>query len=194
MSESYHEIEKEIPEDILPDPFCGSLAKEMIFRSGNLGFWDEQGNLHCCGRNDRQVKMQGFRIHLDDITTVVLQKMPPVRKSIAIAENGVVGVCVEPKEIDTELPKRKLPQALPPHAVPQNVRPERLPQMRYGKVDTKTLASHTPTCPTSRSNEALTLVEKTIAGERRRLLALDKTLDISRFDDFPALGVYPAVL
>lgn len=189
VAQGYHNMEKKTSEEILPDPFyCGS-TKEMMFRSGDLGFWDEQGNLHCCGRNDRQVKLRGFRINLDDITTVVLRTMPSVRKSVATLDNGVVVVWVEPEEIDAELLKRKLSQELPPHAAPKRVFAlEKLPQTRNGKIDTKALGSYAPICQSPGTNEALTSVEKSIAREWRRLLALDKSHYISCFDDFTTLG------
>jgi D-alanine--poly(phosphoribitol) ligase subunit 1 len=38
------------------------------YRTGDLGFVDpETGLLHCAGRRDRQIKLRGYRIELEDV-------------------------------------------------------------------------------------------------------------------------------
>lgn len=46
------------------DPF---VAGGRIYRTGDLGWLDHEGNLHFTGRVDRQVKLRGYRIELEEI-------------------------------------------------------------------------------------------------------------------------------
>jgi amino acid adenylation domain-containing protein len=44
-----------------------------LFRTGDLVKWLENGNLQFIGRNDRQIKLGGYRIELDEIETIIKQ-------------------------------------------------------------------------------------------------------------------------
>ncbi|WP_122874937.1 non-ribosomal peptide synthetase, partial [Pseudomonas viridiflava] len=50
-------------EKFLVDPFSDEPGA-MMYRTGDLGRWMEDGQLECLGRNDDQVKIRGFRIEL----------------------------------------------------------------------------------------------------------------------------------
>lgn len=41
--------------------------KIRAYRTGDLGYYDSQGILYCCGRKDNQVKILGHRIELGDV-------------------------------------------------------------------------------------------------------------------------------
>ena len=49
-----------------PNPFS-AMPGERIYRTGDLGFHDEQGLLHFTGRIDKQVKVRGNRVELEEI-------------------------------------------------------------------------------------------------------------------------------
>ena len=42
-----------------------------LYRSGDLGYFSNDGRLMYCGRNDRQVKLRGLRIELSEIENVM---------------------------------------------------------------------------------------------------------------------------
>ncbi|KAJ5493676.1 hypothetical protein N7463_009763 [Penicillium fimorum] len=188
VSLGYLGMAKKTSEEILPDPFCMGSDQEMMYRSGDIGFWDEQGNLHCCGRDDRQVKFRGYRINLDDIPAVVYRTMRSVSKAVAVTENGAVVLWVEPK-IDAESLRRELAVALPPHSAPKSVYSvTKLPRTHNGKIDLKglVLKNHVDLAP--KLIQPLTSLEETLAGIWRELLKLDSTRQISNADDFAILG------
>ncbi|KAJ6039622.1 hypothetical protein N7499_004207 [Penicillium canescens] len=188
ISRGYLGMEKKTSEEIIPDPFSMGSDQEMMYRSGDIGFWDEQGNLHCCGRDDRQVKLRGYRINLDDIPEVVYRTMPSVSKAVAVTENGAVVLWVEP-EIDTETLRRELVVALPPHSAPKNIHSMRkLPRTQNGKIDLKGLVAKNHVDLPPKSIQPLNSLEETLAGIWRQLLALDPTRHISNADDFAVLG------
>uniref|UniRef100_UPI000AC1C4AF non-ribosomal peptide synthetase n=1 Tax=Pseudomonas syringae pv. coryli TaxID=317659 RepID=UPI000AC1C4AF len=56
-------------ERFLPDPFSAASDQPapMMYRSGDLGCWQADGTLAYLGRADRQVKVRGFRVELEEI-------------------------------------------------------------------------------------------------------------------------------
>ena len=45
--------------------------KDLMYRTGDIGYYDETGNLYYAGRRDHQIKHMGHRIEMGEIETVV---------------------------------------------------------------------------------------------------------------------------
>lgn len=63
------------------------LKGERVYRTGDLGYIDGNGNLVFKGRKDRQVKVRGIRIELDDIKTNLLTHKLLKDVQIVLSEN-----------------------------------------------------------------------------------------------------------
>lgn len=61
------------------DPFRPGLR---LYRTGDRACWDSDGTLHFSGRDDRQVKLRGYRIELAEVEAVALQT-PGVTQAVA---------------------------------------------------------------------------------------------------------------
>ena len=114
---------------------------ERIYRTGDLGRFDENGNLFFCGRKDFQIKYMGHRIELEEIE----------REMGAI--NGVEQCCCifdEKKSrlrgfyvgtIDKAELHAIMTRDLPAFMVPGIIRQiEEMPLTKNGKIDRKKLA------------------------------------------------------
>lgn len=64
---------------------------EIMYRTGDLGKWDQEGNILFCGRRDHQFKLRGNRIELGDIETA------------AATLEGVDKVCALFDEVNQEI-------------------------------------------------------------------------------------------
>ncbi|KAK7540271.1 hypothetical protein IWX49DRAFT_507316 [Phyllosticta citricarpa] len=197
VSRGYINMPARTAREFLPDPFCPNLPEERMYRTGDLGFWDGAGNVHVRGRQDRQIKMRGFRVNLDDVGAIAVREMASaVRKAVATEHNGKLVLWVEPEDVDTEELARRLHRALPQHAQPKQITAmHRLPMSRNGKLDAKALAQQAavfepPCAGTMKGNEALSLTryEALIAQEWRLLLGLDALVSLSPDDSFTGLG------
>ncbi|HEV7767641.1 MAG TPA: amino acid adenylation domain-containing protein, partial [Thermoanaerobaculia bacterium] len=69
------------------DPF---IENQRVYRSGDLARWKSDGNLEFCGRVDRQVKVRGFRIELDEIETI-LNDHEAVKDSVVVTHEHPPG-------------------------------------------------------------------------------------------------------
>ncbi|UCH95170.1 MAG: amino acid adenylation domain-containing protein [Candidatus Aminicenantes bacterium] len=122
----------------------------LLYRSGDLARWLQDGNLEFLGRIDRQVKIRGFRIELGEIETRLLEH-PQIKEVVVVTRDdergdrylaaytvpgssGLIG----PDKVD-EL-RSYLLQKLPDYMIPSYFIPlERIPLTPSGKVDWKAL-------------------------------------------------------
>src|SRR5204862_3284470 len=54
------------------NPFTG-VAEDRLYRTGDLGRYRQDGNVEFLGRRDRQIKLRGFRIELEEIEMALHQ-------------------------------------------------------------------------------------------------------------------------
>ncbi|TWE07133.1 arthrofactin-type cyclic lipopeptide synthetase C [Pseudomonas sp. AG1028] len=134
-------------EKFLADPFSDQPGA-MMYRTGDLGRWLEDGQLECLGRNDDQVKIRGFRIELGEIANA-LQQLPGVRDAVALAREDEPGqvrlvayfTTTEAGETQTAQQMRaQLQTSLPDYMVPSAfVELKTLPLTANGKLDQRAL-------------------------------------------------------
>lgn len=130
----------------LPDPHHESVAGARMYRSGDRVRFRADGQLEFLGRVDGQVKLQGFRIELEEVESA-LRALPQVRDAAAavhLLANGdrrLIGYLLleAGSTLDATALRLQLARELPEHFVPSilmNV--DRLPLMN-GKIHRKAL-------------------------------------------------------
>ena len=109
---------------------------EPIYRSGDMGYLGEDGELYFCSRRDHQIKHMGHRIELGEIEAAVLQVAEVAmaacvydgeKNKIRLFYSGQISA----KEVTAKL-REWLPRYMLPNAVRQL---EALPLTANGKID-----------------------------------------------------------
>lgn len=59
----------------------------MVYRTGDLAFQDNVGNIYFCGRMDDEIKINGYRVNLNEIESL-LNSHPSVDNSIVIKDTA----------------------------------------------------------------------------------------------------------
>lgn len=144
VSLGYLNLPQETTERFLPDSVCPNLGEKM-YKTGDRGYWDEDGNVVCLGRNDRQIKLRGFRLDLDDLEARIANALPGV-KAVALAKAqdraGLVAM-VQPADLDPAALQAAVRARLPRQAVPSAMAcVDSFPMTRAGKVDLKMVAAY----------------------------------------------------
>jgi amino acid adenylation domain-containing protein len=124
------------------DPF---QPGHRMYRTGDVGKWQSDGNLVFLGRRDDQVKLRGYRIELGEIETL-LQSYAGVDGAVVVTtgnaagEKELVGYITSRELIDTAAIGSWLHNYLPAYMVPaQVVRLPEFPLTVNGKIDKKLL-------------------------------------------------------
>ncbi|MGL4346221.1 MAG: amino acid adenylation domain-containing protein [Cellulosilyticaceae bacterium] len=116
-----------------------------MYRTGDIGKWDENGEIVFGGRIDYQVKIRGYRIELGEIETHLLQ-IPGISQGVVVDKVDEAGtrylcayvVCEE--ALTTTQIKEKLKEMLPDYMIPSYfVKLDHMPVNTNGKIDRKAL-------------------------------------------------------
>lgn len=115
---------------------------EQICRTGDLAYYNADGDLCFAGRKDFQIKYRGHRIELEEIETV-MNSLPDIHRACCgfdAAKNRIVAFyCgeMEPKQF-----KKSLYPLLPEYMIPAEFQKlKALPVSLNGKIDRKQLMS-----------------------------------------------------
>ncbi len=128
----------------VPDPFTAEPGRRM-YRSGDFGWYDHNGELHFTGRNDNQIKVSGHRIELGDVEANLL-RTPGVLEAAAVLLRGenpqIFGfVRTSDPSLDGEAILRGIRDRVPHYLVPaQVVVVPDLPRTQNGKIDREHLS------------------------------------------------------
>ena len=121
--------------ELTSERFVGS-SMGRLYRTGDLARWDEQGRLLVLGRTDRQIKLRGFRIDLNEVESA-LREHHEVRDAAVIFREGKLLAFVEGPGAKLE---SYLQQRLPAYMIPQKIESlEHLPLTVSGKLDRERL-------------------------------------------------------
>ena len=140
VGQGYLNNEKFTNERFIDNPF----GEGKLYRTGDLGYWKEDGNIVFVGRNDFQVKVRGLRIELGEIENAV-SEVEGIALSVAVVREDNQGrqfICAfyTGKEVESKLIKAQLSEKLPKYMIPNIfVRLEEMPLTTSGKINRKAL-------------------------------------------------------
>lgn len=129
-------------EKFIASPF---RTEEKMYRTGDLARWLPNGMIEYVGRMDRQVKILGYRIEVEEIESVLLQH-PTIRDAAVIHlsnEQGDSYLCAyitADKELDINEIRLYLRRELPSYMIPRFIiQINQIPLTSNGKVNRKKL-------------------------------------------------------
>lgn len=166
---------------------------KVLYRTGDLACWREDGNIEYLGRIDTQVKIRGLRIELGEIESVMssfpgIQLAAVTDKRDESGRQYLVGYYTHDgeKDIDDKELRGYLAMKLPKYMVPNYLVPlSVMPMTPSGKTDRKNLPMPEIAVQTAEYVSPVTEIEKTLC------LVLESLFDyerISVIDDFFELG------
>lgn len=128
-------------EKFVDNPF----GEGKLYKTGDLAYWREDGNIVYVGRNDFQVKIRGLRIELGEIESAICS-VPGVSQAVIVVRKDEAGrqtICAfytESTPVSVEQIKSALRERLPRYMLPHifTVLPV-MPLTSSGKINRKAL-------------------------------------------------------
>jgi syringomycin synthetase protein SyrE len=150
----------------LPDPFKPGAR---MYRTGDTGWLDEEGNLHFVGRLDRQVKLRGYRIELGEIEAALMRvpgvgdaAVKLVQKHDKPALHAWVASATALGAADLQ---KTLRMRLPDYMVPSGISVlAELPFSSTGKIDYEALQLPTDNYVAQVTREPKNALERSLLG------------------------------
>ncbi|WP_414945326.1 amino acid adenylation domain-containing protein [Amycolatopsis sp. cmx-11-32] len=120
-------------ERFIADPFAQG---KRMYRTGDVAYWTQQGELVFAGRADDQVKIRGYRVEPGEIEAV-LAAQPGVDQAVVVACDGrLIGYVVSDDDVDPVRLRERIGKVLPDYLVPAAVLAlDALPVTANGKID-----------------------------------------------------------
>ncbi|KAJ6643677.1 N-(5-amino-5-carboxypentanoyl)-L-cysteinyl-D-valine synthase [Pseudolycoriella hygida] len=211
ISRGYMNRDSLTKERFLVNPFQTDEEKKkninnLMYKTGDLARWLDNGHIEYMGRNDFQIKLRGNRIEPAEIESVVLQYQNVSKCTIAVKDSKspeessassrhLVGYFVASENIAEEQLIAYLEQKLPRYMIP--VRMVQVPDIKTninGKVDLKAL----PHVEFTRESNTERIREPRNDVDRKLIEIWSEALEISNkkigiSDDFFRLGGHSIV-
>ncbi|AFY93019.1 Pls/PosA family non-ribosomal peptide synthetase [Chamaesiphon minutus] len=123
------------------------IIPNRLYKTGDLGSWNDDGEIQFLGRIDGQVKLRGFRIELSEIESVIMQCAGVSAAVVAVKKVANIDRLIAylvPKQSLAELDLggiyETMRSRLPAYMVPTSLEIlASLPTLPSGKVDRKSL-------------------------------------------------------
>lgn len=116
---------------------------QVIYRTGDIGTYNDEGLLCFAGRRDFQVKRMGHRIELEEIQLTLDQTEGVTRSCCIYGEQEQKLVAFYVGEIDKKELRRKVKEQMPAFMLPDKfLHMDEMPMTKNGKIDRAALWNH----------------------------------------------------
>ncbi len=139
-------------------------SKKIFYRTGDLVTLKPNGDLIFLGRKDRQVKVKGYRVELDEIENVIMNHEKISDAAVYIVDDETYGTLIEAvvqtireAGLKEEILMKHIGMFLPRYAIPHKIFfVQSIPRTAAGKTDYKELQNQRSlTTITNRSSETM---------------------------------------
>ena len=115
--------------------------EHTLYKSGDIGYFNELGEIVYIDRKDNQIKLRGLRIELSEIKTVLLTHPDIITCHIIVKNNEYLSAfIVSNKKLNTRDIRTFLQNKLPLYMIPRYITQiESMPINQNGKIDIKKL-------------------------------------------------------
>jgi len=127
-------------------PYIRQKEYDTIYRTGDIGYYLDNGDIICLGRTDDQVKVRGFRLEPGEVEHVLIE-CEGVKEAVLLAAGGqendrrlLAFIVPENPSLNISHLRRTLKDRVPDHMVPSViVKIDKIPLTSNGKADRNAL-------------------------------------------------------
>ena len=135
----YYRAKEQTDKSFVQNPLNDAYI-DMIYRTGDLGKYNEAGEIVFCGRKDFQIKHMGHRIELEEVEAA-MAKIEGIERVCCVfdeAKSKLYGFYIG--DMDKKELHKRMSEKLPAFMIPNALRKvEEMPLTKNGKIDRKLL-------------------------------------------------------
>lgn len=121
--------------------------ENLMYKTGDLGYWKKDGTIEYLGREDKQIKIRGYRVELEEIVNNIIN-LAEVEEAIVViktisSEDYLCAYIVSSSDtIDMQQVRKKLEGTLPLYMIPNFfIKVDTIPLTSNGKINKNLLPS-----------------------------------------------------
>ena len=137
------EMTKEV---FVANPYSTCKDNEIMYRTGDIGFYNFDGEIEIIGREDDQLSVRGFRIEYGEILNVIDNFDEITDVYIDVEKDNLIAYYTSEDDFDIEKLKEELKNELPYYMLPSLfIKLDKIPLNLNGKIDKsalKTVLNH----------------------------------------------------
>ncbi|KAI5922718.1 acetyl-CoA synthetase-like protein [Camillea tinctor] len=204
VSHGYINLPELNAEHFLDDPIVPEAGQKM-YKTGDYAYWDSAtGDICLLGRRDRQIKLNGFRLDLDDLEVRVANAIPGCGGAAVFRRDDHLVAAYQASSVsatDSLNVKTLIRDVLPPYAMPRSIIAlDELPLTAAGKLDYKMLERKVSIDDgvasletdhhqqPQKKNITMSATERFVVDAVRELMKLDPRTHVDRGSNLTALG------
>jgi long-subunit acyl-CoA synthetase (AMP-forming) len=185
VGKGYWKNEKETKAVFVPNPYnkeSGLADYTLMYKTGDIGYFLENGEVVCMGRIDEQLKIRGFRIEPAEIEHALLEN-ENVKEAVVLAHHDaknhkrlVAFIVLSNYSLMIQDIRQFLKNKLPDYMIPSYfIKVDSIPLTINGKADKKMLARKLLVLDRAEENyiEPATTVEKQVAEIWKEVLGIE---------------------
>lgn len=202
VARGYINLSELTRERFIPDVFT-KIPGKTLYRTGDLGKLDADGNIICLGRSDYQIKIRGFRIEAGEVEDNLLQ-LRSIAKAIVVGHTDridnqrlIAYIILKDDKGNLSLDEHvrswttTLKTILPDYMIPNTfIQLQELPVSSNGKIDRNALPEPQFNLPSKHYTSPLTSTEKFLVEIWNKYLGSE---NVGTTDNFFALGGHSKV-
>ena len=176
VSNGYIGNESETNLRFMTDSVLWELGERM-YRTGDYGSWNDIGEINYIGRSDRQIKLRGFRLDLNDLETRILEAVPLATAVVVTSIGSLLVAVLKSDSLEISTVNALLAAKLPTYAIPQKLAVvKKIETTAAGKVNYKAMENF-------KFPSTVNLARSMNHTEQKVALAWRETLGASKFTD-----------
>ena len=136
ISHGYYNKPELTSEVFVDNPHRTCKSNERMYRTGDIGFYNFNGEIEIIGREDDQLSVRGFRIESNEILSIMKEYAEISDIYLDVDYDNLIAYYTVNNELDIDTVKEKLKDELPQYMVPSIfVELKEIPLNPNGKID-----------------------------------------------------------
>ena len=140
ITQGYYNNPQSTSKVYVDNPYCDSEINKRMYRTGDIGFYNFDGEIEIIGREDDQLSVRGFRIESDEILTIMKSFEEISNIYLDVDNDNLIAYYTTIDDLDINEVKDALKTELPYYMIPSVfIELEKIPLNTNGKIDKSSL-------------------------------------------------------